>query len=81
MKKFEDDYKSFDQNYETIRTILENSCDQGQDLASVDFLFSKPSQLCLKTFTSLEKFYSHLRVHTNEKPFPCSIKGCNMSFN
>ena len=42
---------------------------------------SNDNHICHKVFTSLSKFYAHLRIHTNEKPFVCPVENCEMSFN
>lgn len=44
-------------------------------------LFDDEENKCLKVFSSLSKFYSHLRIHTKEKPYVCSYPGCRKSFN
>ena len=36
---------------------------------------------CGKLFSSLSKFFAHLRVHSNEKPFVCPVEGCDADFN
>lgn len=43
--------------------------------------FENQDDLCLKTFSSLSKFYSHLRIHTQEKPYACHYPDCKMRFN
>lgn len=35
---------------------------------------------CFKIFCSISKFYAHLRIHLNDKPFQCPIPGCTMRF-
>ena len=49
----------------------------------IDSMFNESTggKLCEKVFTTKEKLFAHLRVHTNEKPFQCHVKGCNMTFS
>lgn len=44
-------------------------------------LFQKDYEACGKVFSSLSKFYAHVRIHCNEKPFKCPIPLCGLSFN
>ena len=36
---------------------------------------------CGKFFRKWHNLFDHLRVHTNEKPFPCPVAGCPKLFN
>ena len=36
---------------------------------------------CMKIFRSLDKFFSHQRIHTNDKPYSCLEPGCGASFS
>lgn len=35
---------------------------------------------CGKVFRKWHNFFDHLRIHTNERPYSCTIPGCNMKF-
>ena len=43
--------------------------------------YGEKKQMCMKVFRSMNKFFSHQRTHTNEKPYACSIDGCGLKFN
>lgn len=60
-------------NDAVIKSMIESGVLQNVPLS----LLENPERQCLKTFSSLSKFYSHLRIHTNEKPYVCHYKGCN----
>ena len=36
---------------------------------------------CMKVFKSMSKFFSHQRIHTNDKPYICPVAGCGVGFN
>ena len=36
---------------------------------------------CSKVFPSLNKFFDHLRSHTDERPFICTVEGCEAAFS
>ena len=38
------------------------------------------TQQCNTTFKGISKFFSHLRVHTKEKPFKCTYSNCGLTF-
>ena len=40
-----------------------------------------PQQKCQKIFKSVDKLFSHLRVHTGELPYKCEFAGCEKAFN
>ena len=44
-------------------------------------LFADNRSTCCKIFPSVSKFFSHLRIHSNEMPFVCPIASCRYSFH
>ena len=61
----------------TIKKLIENGSVPDVPLE----LFSDERVACGKVFGSLSKFYAHLRIHSNEKPFVCPVDGCGVDFN
>jgi uncharacterized Zn-finger protein len=35
---------------------------------------------CAKRFVKKSRLEWHLRMHNNERPFPCTVEGCNKAF-
>lgn len=44
-------------------------------------VFTCDHKQCGKMFRKWHNLFDHLRVHTNEKPFPCPKDGCHKRFN
>ena len=64
--------------YETINKLVSKGLLGDLSTSLFDKVNRKP---CNKVFCSLSKFYAHLRVHSNEKPFVCPFDGCSLTFN
>ena len=63
--------------YAVIKRLIED----GQLADAPVNLFADGRHSCNKVFSSLSKFYAHLRIHCNEKPFTCPVAGCGLGFS
>lgn len=69
---------NFNREYKQISKLIE----EGEFGEVPSHLFSSEGRVpCDKLFSSLGKFFAHLRIHTNEKPFVCPVLKCGMGFN
>ena len=59
--------------YSTIKKLIEAGMIDDDVRAD---LFKESRTSCNKVFSSISKFYSHLRIHCEEKPFVCPVSHC-----
>ena len=64
-------------DYNIIKRLIET----GQIIDIPHELFTDSRNSCNKIFSNLSKFYAHLRIHCDEKPFLCQVYGCGQGFN
>lgn len=58
--------------FKVIRRLIE----QGNLNDLPHHLFADDYKACGKIFNTLTKFYAHLRLHSNEKPYVCPVPNC-----
>lgn len=74
------------ESFPVIRQMIENG-DQLENIPEHFFRSGDEGEAncsknhtCMKVFRSLDKFFSHQRIHTNDKPFECPKPDCEMRF-
>jgi len=71
------DKEQLPNEYQTVRKLIKHGM-----LPSVPSdIFSNSHSSCNKVFRTLSKFYAHLRIHCNEKPYVCPVPECRLGFN
>ena len=64
--------------YSTLKKLIETGM-IADDVPTELFKESRAS--CNKVFSSISKFYSHLRIHCEERPYVCPMPHCGQGFN
>ena len=65
--------------YEVIKRLIEEH--QLTDVPVNLFADERRTSTCNKVFSSVSKFFAHLRIHCNEKPYMCPVAGCGLGFS